>query len=166
MQKKRSNHFWERAVQYVFKGSDWLENFRMSNETFDYLCNKLRRYIGRQSTNMRRPISVEHRVAVTLWYLSTGSGFRSVAWLFGISKSSVSIIVRKHATLLLAFFKATLLRFRGEVLNQVIDGFQQKWGFLRCAGAIDGSHIPVTSPAEYRTDYYNRKGSYSTRFSG
>ena len=43
----------------------------------------------------------------------------------------------------------------------MIDGFQQKWGFLRCAGAIDGSHIPVTSPAEYRTDYHNRKGSYS-----
>ena len=165
--KERSNHFWARTVQYVFKGSDWLENFRMSKETFDYLCNKLRDYIGKKSTNMRRPISVEERVAVTLWFLSTGSGFRSVAWLFGISKSSVSIIVRETCDAIVNVLQRKFIKIpSGEMLNQVIDGFEQKWGFPQCAGAIDGSHIPVTSPSEYRTDFYNRKGSYSIILQG
>lgn len=50
--KERSNHLLARTVQYIFKGSDWLENFRMSKETFDYLCNKLRDYIGKKSTDI------------------------------------------------------------------------------------------------------------------
>ena len=29
------------------------------------------------------------------------------------------------------------------------------------AGAINGSHVPVTPPALNHTDYYNRKGWYS-----
>ena len=32
---------------------------------------------------------------------------------------------------------------------------------MQCAGAIDGSDIPVRAPAMNRTDYYNRKGWYS-----
>ena len=30
-----------------------------------------------------------------------------------------------------------------------------------CAGAIDGSHIPVKPPALNHTDYHNRKSCYS-----
>ena len=32
---------------------------------------------------------------------------------------------------------------------------------FQCAGAIDGSHIPVRAPTLNHTDYYNRKGWYS-----
>ena len=46
-------------------------------------------------------------------------------------------------------------------LNEVVDGFKNKWGFIQCVGAIDRSHIPVSPPALNHTDYYNRKGWYS-----
>ena len=32
---------------------------------------------------------------------------------------------------------------------------------IQCAGAINGSHVPVRPPASNHTDYYNRKGWYS-----
>ena len=41
---------------------------------------------------------------------------------------------------------------------KVVDEFQSKWGFPQCAGAIDGSHIPIKALTEYHTDFYNRKG--------
>ena len=41
----------------------------------------------------------------------------------------------------------------GSQLNEVIDGFKEKWGIIQCAGAIDGSHIPVSAPAGNHTDY-------------
>ena len=40
------------------------------------------------------------------------------------------------------------------------EGLNQS-GDFQCAGAIDGSHIPVRAPTLNHTDYYNRKGWYS-----
>ncbi|XP_016388851.1 putative nuclease HARBI1 [Sinocyclocheilus rhinocerous] len=50
---------------------------------------------------------------------------------------------------------------KGEKLQAIVEGFKDRWGFPQCAGAIDGSHIPITPPFEDAKDYFNRKGSYS-----
>ena len=39
--------------------------------------------------------------------------------------------------------------------------FETKWGFPQCAGAVDGTQIPVVAPSDCPTDYYNRKGFHS-----
>ena len=39
--------------------------------------------------------------------------------------------------------------------------YKEKWGFSSCAGAIDGTHIPIQAPLENRTDYINRKSYHS-----
>lgn len=46
----------------------------------------------------------------------------------------------------------------GDKLDSLVDGFKTKWGVPQCVGAVNGCHIPITSPAMNRTDYYNRKG--------
>lgn len=50
---------------------------------------------------------------------------------------------------------------KDDELKTVIDGFQQTWGFSNCAGAIDGTHIPIIAPSLAHGDYLNRKGFYS-----
>ena len=40
--KERSSHWWEQVVNSSFTRTDWLEKFRVSEETFLYLCNELR----------------------------------------------------------------------------------------------------------------------------
>ena len=49
----------------------------------------------------------------------------------------------------------------GESLKEVVYGFKHKFGFPQCAGAVDGTHIPIISPEEYPADYFNRKGWHS-----
>lgn len=49
----------------------------------------------------------------------------------------------------------------GDRLHSIRDGFQSKWGFPQCIGAIDGTHIPIIAPKEHPLDYYNRKGYHS-----
>ena len=49
----------------------------------------------------------------------------------------------------------------GQGLKRIVNGFQYKWGFLQCVGAIDGTHIPIISTKEDPLDYYNRKGYHS-----
>ena len=66
----------------------------MKRETFNYLCDKLRPFITRQNTRFRRAISVEQRLAITLWCLATPCEYRTVSHLFGVARSTVCEIVQ------------------------------------------------------------------------
>ena len=73
----------------TFTTTDWLDNFRMSNNTFTYLCNELRQAIQKKDTEMRKAIPVEQRVAIALWRLATTTDYRTIGHLFGVSKPAV-----------------------------------------------------------------------------
>ena len=45
----------------------WKEHFRVTHETFEYLCDLGRADLQKQQTRMRAPISVEERVGLALW---------------------------------------------------------------------------------------------------
>ena len=49
----------------------------MERETFDELCRILRGDLTRQETRLRKPVSVEKRVAVGVWRLSTSRKVKS-----------------------------------------------------------------------------------------
>ena len=67
----------------------------MKKELFDYLCNKLKTVLFRQNTHLRKAISVEQRVAITLWCLATTCEYRTIAHLFGIGRSTLCGIVHE-----------------------------------------------------------------------
>ena len=62
--RERSSEWWESVVNSSFEPYDWVTNFRMSKATFMYVCDE----IARTDTEMRKCISVEMRVAVTLCF--------------------------------------------------------------------------------------------------
>ena len=134
----------------------------MSRETFQYLCDQLRPLIQKQNTRMRRSVSTERRVAITLWVLATPAEYRSVAHLFGLARCTVCQIVNETCRAIVQKLLRVYVRFpTGDGLKDVVRGFKEKLAVPQCAGSIDGSHIPVTPPAMNHTDYYNRKGWYS-----
>ena len=61
----------------------WWDNLRMLKDAYYALCNELKSHIQRQATTFRPPISVEARVAICIWRLSTNAECRTVAALFG-----------------------------------------------------------------------------------
>ena len=89
--KERSYYWWNHIVCLTFSAGDWLDNFRMSQATFVYVCNELRSAIERTDTEMRKAVPVEQRVALTLWFLATNADYRTIGHLFGVSKSSVCV---------------------------------------------------------------------------
>ena len=134
----------------------------MQHSTFSYLCKKLRPAIIRQNTHLRKAISVEQRVAITLWCLATPCEYRTVAHLFGVARSTVCTIVHDTCLAITNSLLKIYISFpTGESLKTVINGFEHKWGFPQCVGAIDGCHVPISAPLMNHTDYYNRKGWYS-----
>ena len=165
--KQRSNCWWEQVVNDTFTPNDWLENFRMSNATFLYLCNELRSSIEKSDTIMRKAIPVEQRVALTLWFLSTGADYRTIGHLFGVSKSTVCLVTKEVCTAIVTTLLPKYITFPSDDgLKAVVDEFRHKWGFPQCAGVVDGTHIPIVSPEEYPADYFNRKGWHSIVMQG
>ena len=137
----------------------WRENLRMTKDTFEKVCNEVKPYITRQVTRFRQPVSVEARVAITIWKLSTNIEFRTIATLFGLGRSTVGEIVLDVCEVIAVHLMPKYVRVpQNERLREIIDGFQCHWGFLQTVGAIDGTHIPIIRPQNSASDYYNRKG--------
>ena len=139
-----------------------MENFRISQQTFNYLCERLQPAIEKQCTKLRQPISVKKRVAITLWYLATPMEYRSIGHLFGVARCTACIVVHETCAAIIDVLLKSYINFpRGNVVDETVEGFQNTWGVPQCCGAIDGSHIPISAPVMNHTDYYNRKGFYS-----
>ncbi|KAG5847203.1 hypothetical protein ANANG_G00123530 [Anguilla anguilla] len=90
-----STDWWERVVMKEFQPRDWLEKFRMSKDTFFFLCNKLKPRLTRQDTHFRLALPLEKRVAVALWRLATNVEYRTISALFGVGRSTVCKCVRR-----------------------------------------------------------------------
>ena len=96
---------------------------------------------------MRRSVSTERRVAITLWVLATPAEYRSVAHLFGVVHCTACVIhvVNETCRAIVEKLFPVYTRFRlGDGLKDVVRRFKERIGILQCAGSIDGSHIPIT----------------------
>ena len=163
----RSGQWWNEIVLKTFNAQDWVENFRMSHDTFIYLCQRLSPALCRKDTAMRRPVTVEQRIAITLWCLATPSEYWTIAHLCGVAHSTVCEIIHEPCDAIVSTLLRTYITFSsGQQLDGVVEAFSTKWGVPQCVGAIDGCHVPIAAPLNNHTDYYNRKGFYSMVLQG
>ncbi|KAM9314090.1 uncharacterized protein KZ484_023919 [Pholidichthys leucotaenia] len=162
----RSSRWWEDAVP-GFSSTQWLQNFRMSEDTFTYLCHKLRPCMERQDATFRLRVPVRKRVAIALWKLATGSEHRSIGHLFGVSVTTVCRCVQDFCAAAESLLVPEQLRFPDEGRFTEMSAYiESRWGLPLCVGAIAGSHIPIIAPEECHTDYFNRKGWHSVILQG
>ena len=145
----------------------WKPHFRMERDTFEELCRLLRDDLMKQETRMRKPVSLEKRIAVGLWRLSTGNSYRSCGLQFGLGKSTAKIICQEFEEALCRK-KDIFIRFPYTVdeVQDAIDNFEAEYKFPQVIGAIDGSHIEIDAPPENKEDYFNRKQYYSVNLQG
>ncbi|XP_037553127.1 protein ANTAGONIST OF LIKE HETEROCHROMATIN PROTEIN 1 [Nematolebias whitei] len=134
----------------------------MSEQSFIYVCNKLRPALERQHSTFRQCVSLKKRVAIALWKLATGSEYRSVGHLFGVSITTVCRCVQEFCAAAETLLVPEQIRFPDEEkFREMALYIENRWGLPHCVGAIDGSHIPIIAPQHYHTDYFNRKGWHS-----
>ena len=110
---------------------------------------------------------MDQRIAISLWRLRTNVEYRTLSHLFGVGLSSVCVIVHQVCKAIVALLGPQYIKLpQGEGWQTVVDGFLQRWQFPQCAGAMDGSHIPIIAPPVNAKDYYNRKGFHSILLQG
>ena len=164
---ERPQFWFEHMVLSHYENNMWREHFRISRQTFRFVCDLVRPHLGRQDTNMRRAIPVEKRVAVALWRLATGNSYRSTGLVFGVGRCTALNLKDEFCSALLMSAKDFIKFPKGEAeTRRAIEAFQEISFFPQVVGAIDGSHIPIITPKNYPNDYYNKKQFHSIVLQG
>ena len=148
--KPKSRIFWPSASEGQF-GNDWRrENLRMNKETFDIICHEFKPYFSKAVTKFRNPISVDECIAVTIWRLATNVEYRTIGCLFGLGTSTVGKLVLETCKAIVEVLLPKVVKFHSSLssIKEIIDGFENLWGFPQIVGAIDGSHIHIMKPVE------------------
>ena len=113
----------------------------MERDTFEELCRLLPDDVMKQETRMQKPVSLEKRIAVGLWRLSTGNSYRSCGLQFGLGKSTANLIYQEFEEAFCRkkdFFRCP---YTVDKVQDAIDDFGAEYKFPQMVGAIDGSHM-------------------------
>ena len=95
----------------------------MSRESFYYLCDQLKHLLEKQTMKLRKPLSVEQRVAIILWVLATTVEYRTVAHLFGVARSTVCVVVHETCEAIVSRLLPVYILFpTSEQLADVVKG--------------------------------------------
>ncbi|XP_071958337.1 uncharacterized protein [Antedon mediterranea] len=152
--------FWN-TVMTTYTDEDWRRHFRMCKATFEFIANELRPALEKETTNWRAPIPYKVRLAAVIWWLATPTEYRSISNMFGIGISTLCNLAREVCFAIRRnLFKRYISLPSGERLTATINGFERR-RFPQCAGAIDGTHVPILAPSKNPADYHNRKGWHS-----
>ena len=138
-----------------WEDSQYLQNFRMSKDTFWFLVRTYGRYFCKKDTQMRRSIPAPKRLAVGLHWLAHGTSFAQLATLYALGKSTVVSIVHDTIDILREKLVPKAIVFpSGSELDQVMVDFESLCGLPFCGGAIDGTFVPIKKPEDFGDTYY------------
>ena len=135
----------------------------MSEASFYMLCEELRPYLTKQTTKLRKHVSIETQVAVTLYYLADEGRMRKVSNSFGLGRK---LFQKSFAVFPLWFHKKhgpkyVVLPKTKEDKEEHARNFYSRYGFPQCISAVDGTHIKIKRPVDNPTDCINRKGNFT-----
>ena len=148
-------------VEASFPDELGYSNFRVIRGTFTYILHEIGDEISRQDTRMRKAVTPNRRPAIALYYLASTAEYRTIGNLFGVSVAFVCTCIKEVCEAIRNKMASAISFPSGEDLLNVIQGYDEEWGFPMCGGAIDGTHIPILAPNESHADYVNRKGYHS-----
>lgn len=136
---------------------------RLGPGLFHEIVERVRPYLQRQYTNFRRPLTVGHRVSITLRFLATGDSYKSLGYSFVVAPNTISLIVPETCRAITLAYADEVLRLPAteEEWQQVAQVFEQRWNFPHVIGAIDGKHIRIKNPRRSGSVFFNHKRFYS-----
>ncbi|XP_025754966.1 protein ANTAGONIST OF LIKE HETEROCHROMATIN PROTEIN 1-like [Oreochromis niloticus] len=134
----------------------------LSLAQFEELLSCVGASIARLDTNYRRSIPPAERLSICLRFLATGDSFRTIASSFRVGVSTVSQIVPQVAT---AIWDCLVDNFMAVPSTgdwrSIAEGFQERWNFPLCSGALNGKHVQMKAPPNSGSMFHNYKGTFS-----
>ena len=93
---ERTDKWWKNLSSGKMCAQEWKDNFRMSRENFQELVKLIRPYAKERSCRVRNDIiSLEKRLAITLYYLKDLGSMTMTANVFGIARCTVGQVIKE-----------------------------------------------------------------------
>jgi len=110
----------------------------------------------------REPLPVGFKVVVTLRFLATGQNYEELSYQFLCGSNTICNFIPEVLSALLRVYGDQYLRMPNcsDDWMTIADGFNDKFDFPHCVGAIDGKHIEVKCPANTNSRFFNFKGNF------
>ena len=102
----RTEEWWANLNSGKMDPNEWKSNLRMSKDDFLELVETIRPYQVRTDV-----ISLEKRVAITLYYLKDQGSMRLTANAFGIARCTVGQVVYEICAIITTHLGPSLIRF-------------------------------------------------------
>lgn len=156
--KDRKSNWWPNFLKN--NTSDWNEHFRMSKETFEYICSVVTDDLTPKpqlTSNTRKPVSVKKQVAIAIFTLASSSKYRVVGALFEVHKSTVRKCIIRFCEALTNQSSNFIHMPQESEAVEISRNFEAVCHIPNILGCIDGSHIPITAPSNGYRDFVNRK---------
>ncbi|KAK5644198.1 hypothetical protein RI129_008043 [Pyrocoelia pectoralis] len=139
---------------------DFFKHTRMTRNLYNRIINLLEPELTKHS--IRKPISFECRLALTLSYLSQGVSHQFLAWSFKMGKATVrKIILETCETIWKVLSPLHLPPLAVQDYEHISEEFRSQWNMPHCVGSIDGKYINIKCPPNSGSLYYDHKGNYS-----
>ncbi|KAI8440772.1 hypothetical protein MSG28_009100 [Choristoneura fumiferana] len=110
----------------------------------------------------RNCIGPEEKLFLTLRFIATGESFASLSFVYRISKSYISRVIRdvlkvlKQKLMPIAMPPSTKNDFK-----RIEKDFWEKWNMPNCISSIDGKHVRIRAPPNSGSLYFNYKDYFS-----
>nr|CAI5850534.1 unnamed protein product [Callosobruchus analis] len=135
---------------------------RMTPKNFDDLLMLLSGSIQRQDTFMRDALPAKVKLEITLTFLASGMSFRNLSHFYRVSIPSISNLIPEVCWAIYESLKTQIKIPDGEDEWKIIEnGFNTRWNFPSCYGAIDGKHVNIKAPPKSGSEFYNYKKTNS-----
>lgn len=155
----QESRVWNTAIEKAFSRFDWMESFRMTKPTFNFLCNQLRPVVRRMDAGMRQAIPVEVRLAVALWHLGSSCDFQTMEEIFGLSCSTIDRVIRDVCEAVASILAPRLVSIpQGDILQETLKGFEHRYGLAQVAGVVGTLHVAIGPSNDSTGQFYNTKG--------
>ena len=145
----RSSTFFESDVP-SFSEDIFRQNFRLSRDLFEWLLKQVGSALQKEELSMQTTICPAKRLAIGLYTLATTAEYRTIANLFGVSRSSVCVIFEEVIDVIVSRLRERYIKLPvGNQLSEVIDGFRTTW--VRALKA----HLTLIFTIFSRRDFHN-----------
>ncbi|XP_058636670.1 putative nuclease HARBI1 [Onychostoma macrolepis] len=145
----------------AFSDEHLYERYRFSAEGMLYLCRLLEPHI-KNPTRRSHATTVPQMICIALRFFASGTYLYEVGDAEKLSKNTVCRTIRRVVIALQRYIN-TFIVFPGHLPTVAIkEGFSKIAGFPRVIGAIDCTHIPISTPTkQIEADYLNRNATHS-----